>query len=36
MFGIAYLVDPDAIKRLGDLTVTLAPELRYVNGPPPI
>lgn len=36
MFGIVYLVDPDAIKHLGDLTVTLAPELRYVNGPPPI
>ncbi|XP_062617562.1 uncharacterized protein LOC134279229 [Saccostrea cucullata] len=36
MFGIAYLVDPEAIKHLGDLTITLAPELRYVNGPPPI
>ncbi|XP_069116366.1 uncharacterized protein [Argopecten irradians] len=36
MMGVAYMVDPDLVKRIGDLSVNVTPELRYVNGPPPV
>ncbi|XP_060079516.1 uncharacterized protein LOC132558918 [Ylistrum balloti] len=36
MMGVAYMVDPDLVKRIGDFSVNVTPELRYVNGPPPV
>ena len=36
MAGVAYMYDPNILNRIGDITVTLSPELRYINGPPPI
>lgn len=34
--GFAYLVDPEAIEKLADFSISLHPDLQYVNGPPPI
>ncbi|ESP01616.1 hypothetical protein LOTGIDRAFT_172560 [Lottia gigantea] len=33
--GLVYLMDPEVIDRITNFSVTLSPELRYVNGNPP-
>lgn len=34
--GLVCALDPDILKRLANFTLTISPELRYVNGPPTI
>lgn len=36
LFGITYLLNPETITELGNLSISITPEFRYVNGPPPI
>lgn len=36
LFGITYLLNPETITELGNLSVSITPDFRYVNGPPPI
>ncbi|KAL3873508.1 hypothetical protein ACJMK2_036617 [Sinanodonta woodiana] len=34
--GLVYLINPDWLDKLANFTLRISPELKYVNGPPPI
>ncbi|KAK7507093.1 hypothetical protein BaRGS_00001944 [Batillaria attramentaria] len=34
--GLVYVLDPDILSGLANFSVTISPELRHVNGPPPL
>lgn len=34
--GLLYLFAPKSLHKLLDFTLRLSPELKYVNGPPPV
>ncbi|GFO03815.1 A-kinase anchor protein 6 [Plakobranchus ocellatus] len=34
--GLAYALDPDILDKLASFTLTVSPELSYVNGPPAV
>ncbi|CAC5424046.1 unnamed protein product [Mytilus coruscus] len=36
MFGIGYILNPETVTELGNWSLSITPDLKYVNGPPPI
>ena len=34
--GLLYLFAPDSLHKLLDFTLRFSPELKYVDGPPPV
>ena len=34
--GLIYVLDPDILSELASFSLTISPELRHVNGPPPL
>lgn len=36
MAGLVYVLDPDILTGLSNFSITITPELKHVNGPPPI
>lgn len=34
--GLVYVLDPDILSDLASFSLTFTPELRHINGPPPL
>ncbi len=34
--GIVYLFDPSIIQDMANFSIRISPDLKYVNGPPPV
>lgn len=34
--GLVYVFDPDLLSTLSDLSIVITPELKHIDGPPPL